>query len=197
MVDAMWLLISCSGNLRERSLVAMATAEAWRWSPADYLDLEREWESGGGLANHNVITEKMTLFNNTDTWLTGVHICAISEQILGAYLDTKGGGTGWCGEGATAPGSKTSEHFSIMLNSIETKPRKTGNMDSKESTGWLCERMHRGIRECERVLLPRCYRVSLTRDIYLPFKSFKIPLEICYASFFFLSVTPFKALTQQ
>ncbi len=91
MVDAMWLLISCSGNLRERSLVAMATAEACRWSSADYLDLEREWESGDGLANHNVITEKMLLLNNTDTWY-GVYLCAISEQILGAYLDTEGGG---------------------------------------------------------------------------------------------------------
>lgn len=46
-------------------------------------------------------------------------------------------GTGSRG-GGVAPGSNTSEQFSIMLNAIETKPRKTGNMDSKESTGWLC-----------------------------------------------------------
>ncbi len=39
-----------------------------------------------------------------------------------------------------APGSKISERFSIMLNSIETNPRKTGNMDTNESTGWLCEK---------------------------------------------------------
>lgn len=56
-------------------------------------------------------------------------------------------------EGEIAPGSKTSKQFSIMLNSIETKPRKTGNMDSKESTGCLCEGMHMGAREFERVLL--------------------------------------------
>ncbi len=58
------------------------------------------------------------------------------------------------------------------------------------------------MRECtgERGNVNVCcyrYHVSLTRDIYLSFKSFKLPLEIFYASFFFLSMTPFKALAQQ
>ncbi len=158
---ARWWWMQC-----DSWLVALATSGNVHWWPWQRLkhgdgarqiifDLEWEWESGGRLANHNVITE-MSLFNNTDNWLTGVYMCSFWTDFrnLFRHQGWGGGGIGWCGGGAKAPGSKTWERFSIMLDSIETKPRKTGNMDSKESTGWLCEGMHRGTRECECVLLP-------------------------------------------
>lgn len=130
----MWLLISCSGNHRERSLVAMATAEAWRWKPGTLFRFKQEWKHGGGLAYHNARKRRyLSIILLLDR---RVHVFFLfrwkyfrsifgEKEFAPRGAAKPGVGKRFSVEGKKALGSKAFKQFSIILNSIETKPRKT------------------------------------------------------------------------